>query len=249
MACRNPFCRPWINDRIHEMKRIQKEQLFEVPVKKKKTWLSHSGIEGMGRCKRCFYLQYNHKIYHPEGIQSRLANRFDTVLKSYFDIYRKKGTLPPFVEKSLPGTLQNPFKETYFHTVDEEYGFYGKLDECLVHEGEYIPVDFKTSSSDPREKDILNAYQNQIDAYAFLLEQNRKKPAGYGYLIFFYPDMANEIKDGFPMINHIVRVEAHPSSVSDRIQKAIAVLKGPLPEPSEDCPFCTWFKTVKNYYV
>lgn len=231
------------------MKKIQNELLFALPEKKKKTWLSHSGIEGMNRCKRCFYLQYNYKIYHPEGIQSRLANRFDTVLKSYFDIYRTKGTLPPFVADTLKGQLQNPFKETYFYTVNETYGFYGKLDECLVLDEKYIPVDFKTASSDPREKDILSAYQNQIDAYAFLLEQNRKTPAGYGFLIFFYPDLTKEIKNGFPMINHIVRLDAHPDHVNDRIQKAIEVLQGQLPEPNSECSFCTWFATVKKYYV
>ena len=230
-------------------KKIQAESLFTIPEKKKKTWLSHSGIEGMNRCKKCFYLQYKYKIYHPEGIQSRLANRFDAILKSYFDIFRQKGTLPPFVADTLEGKLQNPFIETYFHTVDSEYGFLGKLDECLVLDGKYIPVDFKTSSSDPREKDILNAYQNQIDAYAFLLQQNKKEPAGYGFLIFFYPDLATEIKSGFPMINHIVRVEAHPENVSGRIEQAIKVLQGLMPEPNSDCPFCSWFGKVKEYYV
>lgn len=230
-------------------KKVQNESLFALPEKKKKIWLSHSGIEGMNRCKRCFYLQYTKKIYHPEGFQSRLANRFDAVLKSYFDIFRKKGTLPPFVEDTLSGQLQNPFIETYFHTVNAEYGFYGKLDECLILDGKYIPVDFKTSSSDPREKDILSAYQNQIDAYAFLLQQNKKEPAGYGFLLFFYPDLTTEIKHGFPMINHIVRVEAHPEAVSGRIERAIEVLKGPLPAHSSDCQFCSWFEKVKEYYV
>jgi len=231
------------------MKTKQVESLFALPEKKKKIWLSHSGIEGMNRCKRCFYLQYNHKIYHPEGIQSRLANRFDIVLKTYFDIYRKKGTIPPFVADTLQGKLQNPFKETYFHTINDNYGFYGKLDECLELDGKYIPVDFKTSSSDPREKEVLSAYQNQIDAYAFLLEQNKKEPAGYGFLIFFYPDLVTEIKHGFPMISHIVRLEAHPDKVNDRIERAIEVLKGPMPAQSEDCSFCKWFQTVKKYYV
>ena len=230
-------------------KKVQNELLFALPEKKKKTWLSHSGIEGMNRCKRCFYLQYNHKIYHPEGIQSRLANRFDTVLKSYFDIYRQKGSLPPFVADTFKGQLQNPFKETYFHSFNDHYGFLGKLDECLVTDGKYVPIDFKTSSSDPREKDILSAYQNQIDAYTFLLQHDRKEPAGYGFLIFFYPDLATEIKNGFPMINHVVRVEAHPEHVHDRIQRAVDVLQGPLPEPSADCSFCSWFQKVKEYYV
>lgn len=32
-------------------------------------------------CLRCFWLQYKKGIRQPEGIVSRLANRFDTVLK------------------------------------------------------------------------------------------------------------------------------------------------------------------------
>lgn len=230
-------------------KKIQNESLFAMPEKKKKIWLSHSGIEGMNKCKKCFYLRYNQKIYQPEGFQSRLANRFDTVLKSYFDIFRKKGTLPLFISDTLKGKLQDPFIETYFHTVNKNYGFMGKLDECIMYEEKYIPLDFKTSSSDPREKDIFAAYQNQIDAYAFLLQQNRKEPAGYGYLIFFYPDVTTDIQHGFPMIHHIVRVEAHPEAVPGRIERAIGVLQGPLPDASADCQFCNWFGKVKKYYV
>lgn len=230
------------------MKAPQKDTLFAVEVKKKKTWLSHTGIEGVNRCKRCFYLQYKYRIYPPEGIQSRLANRFDTVLKSYFDGYRQKSTLPPIVKDTMKGVLQNPFKEAYFHTVDENYGFYGKLDECLITDGKYVPVDFKTSSSDPREKDIFPAYQHQIDEYVYLLQKNRKETAGYGYLIFFYPDMAEEVHDGFPMITHFVKVEAHPEAVDGRIAKAIGILSGPLPASAPECPFCCWFEKVREYY-
>jgi len=230
------------------MKKMQNESLFEIPEKKKKTWLSHSGIEGVNRCKRCFYLQYTKKIYQPEGFQSRLANRFDAVLKTYFDGYRKKGELPS-VLSGLTGKLQNPFKETYFHSVDESYGFFGKLDECLVdQDGFHIPIDFKTSSSDPREKDILDAYRHQVDAYVYLLEKNSKPVAGYGYLIFFYPDFVHDMKNGFPMVTHIVKVDAVPSRVDERISNAIEVLKGPLPGSSDSCSFCGWFAKVKPFH-
>lgn len=230
------------------MKNSQTESLFEIPEKKKKTWLSHSGIEGVNRCPRCFYLQYAKKIYQPEGIQSRLANRFDAVLKTYFDGFRTKGTLPPVISE-LKGSLQNPFKETYFHSVNDDYGFYGKLDECLIDpEGNHIPVDFKTSSSDPRQKDILEAYHHQIDAYVFLLEKNRRKVAGYGYLIFFYPDLLHDDKNGFPMITHIVKINADPTRVDARIQKAINLLSGSLPDSSPNCQFCAWYHKVKPFY-
>src|SRR3989344_5849199 len=129
-------------------------------------WLSHTGLESLNRCPRCFWLQYKKKIYQPEGIQSRLANRFDAVLKSYCNIYRPTGDLPPLFEDHIKGKLKNPLENAYFSKINDRYGFYGKLDECVVNEnGELVPVDFKTSSSDPREKEILPAYQNQIEDY------------------------------------------------------------------------------------
>ncbi|MGB9883350.1 MAG: hypothetical protein ACPLRN_02435 [Microgenomates group bacterium] len=223
---------------------------INVKTEKKKTkWLSHSAIEELNRCPRCFWLSYNQGIKQPEGIQSRLANRFDNILKKYFDNYRQKNQLPPLIDGKIEGKLQNPFKETYFYRFNEKFGFYGKLDECLVNDkGEYIPVDFKTTSSDPREKEILSAYQNQIDEYLFLLEENHLKIAGFGYLIYFFPEMSIELSNGFPMIIHIVKIERKTFDIKKRIEKAVKVLEGPIPDQDPDCNFCNWFLKVKKYY-
>ena len=104
--------------------------------KDNRVWLSHTGLETFERCPRCFWLQYNKKIYQPEGIVSRLANRFDSVLKNYFNVYRPIGELPPIVKGKLDGKLQKTFQEKYFVRINEKYGFclwmfakgYGKLD-------------------------------------------------------------------------------------------------------------------------
>ncbi len=223
-------------------------RLLEVEPKKKIQWLSHTAIEGVNRCRRCFWLAYKQKIRQPEGIQSRLASRFDVVLKHYFNEYRESEKLPPLIEGKLNGLLQNPFKEAYFHRINEQYGFYGKLDECIIDHGSYIPVDFKTSSSDPRDKEILEAYRNQIDEYLFLLSENKLPIAGYGYLIFFYPDLSGNVHNGFPMVCNIVKVEGRPELVLTRIEKAISILEGPIPESATDCSFCAWYHKVKEYY-
>lgn len=210
-------------------------------------WLSHSGIENLERCPRCFWLSYNKKIYQPEGIVSRLANRFDTVLKNYFNIYRPLGQLPPMITGKLSGRLENPFNEKYWVKIDDQYGFWGKLDECLVSEsGEYIPVDFKTSSSDPRDRETLPAYKSQIDDYLFLIQKSGKKIAGYGYLIYFFPDEGKLLHDGFPMIIHITKLEGDPNKTTQRIINARLVLEKPIPEPSVGCPFCSWYENVKK---
>lgn len=215
---------------------------------KKITWLSHSAFEEMNRCPRCFWLSYREKIKLPEGIQSRLANRFDTILKKYFDVFRQKDQLPPLIQGKIKGKLQKPFRERYYFKFNDEYGFYGKLDECLIDGDNHIPVDFKTASSDPREKETLSAYQNQIDEYLFLLEENGKKTAGFGYLIYFFPEMTMELANGFPMMIHIVKIERKVKDIRKRIESAVKILSGNIPQSAEDCVYCRWFEKVRGYY-
>jgi CRISPR/Cas system-associated exonuclease Cas4 (RecB family) len=227
----------------------EKKQVVEQVGQKKIKWLSHSALEELHRCPRCFWLLYKEGIRQPEGIQSRLANRFDIILKKYFDSYRVKGKLPPLVDGKIKGRLQNPFRERYYFQFDDDYGFYGKLDECLIDEqGFHIPVDFKTASSDPREKKTLSAYQNQIDEYLFLMEENGKKVANFGYLIYFFPEMSVELTNGFPMVIHIVKIERKVKDIRKRIEAAIKILQGPIPQLSPECVFCNWFLRVKRYY-
>lgn len=218
-------------------------------IKKKIKWLSHSAIEELNRCPRCFWLSYKENIKLPEGIKSRLANRFDNILKKYFNAYRTKNLLPPLIEGKISGKLKNPFKETFYYQFNDEYGFYGKLDECLVDDnGFHIPVDFKTASSDPRDKETLLTYQNQIDEYLFLLEENGLKTANFGYLIYFFPEMTIELSNGFPMIIHIVKIERKVKDIRRRIENAVKVLQNKIPLPAKDCVYCQWFEKVKKYY-
>ncbi len=211
-----------------------------------RVWLSHTSLEVLQRCPRCFWLQIRKGIRQPEGIVSRLANRFDVVVKNYFDTYRIDGKFPPMVDGKLPGKLQNPFVEKYFVRINEKYGFYGKLDECLVdEEGRLTPVDFKTSSSDPREKETLDAYKTQIDDYVFLISQNGKKVTGEGYLVYFYPDVSVELHDGFPMIIHIQKLPGNPDNTKKRIENAIKVLEDGVPDSNPECAFCKYIDLRK----
>ncbi len=216
--------------------------------KSKKTWLSHSGIEGMYRCRRCFWLQYNRGLRQPEGIVSRLANRFDIILKKYFDIYRQTGELPPMIEGKVEGKLENPFQEKYFYDHDEKYGLTGRLDDCLVRDdGNYTPVDHKTSSSDPRTKtEILSAYQHQLNFYAFLLEKNNKPTSGFGHLIYYYPEHGEDLHKGVPIHVHVQTLKTNPKQAEEAFLKAIDVLEGDLPESSSDCAFCAWHEQLKE---
>ena len=152
------------------------------------------------------------------------------------------------VEGKLLGKLQNPFQEKYFVRINEKFGFYGKLDECLVDDsGKLTPVDFKTSSSDPRNKEILSAYQSQIDDYVFLITRNEKNATGEGFLVYFYPDLSEELHDGFPMIIHIQKLKGDPKKTAKRIDNAINILQKPIPKAKEDCVFCKYIDSRKIF--
>lgn len=214
----------------------------------KKTWLSASTLGTLNRCPRCFWLQVNLKIYQPEGIVSRLANRFDGVIKRYFDLYRGTPNLPPLVAGQMEGRLESPFQEKYFVTINDKYGFLGKLDECLIRpDSQFTPVDHKTASSDPTTRELIPAYQFQLDSYAFLLDNNRKPSSGVGHLIYFYPDDGDKLHQGFPMQVTVKTLATDPSRVRPAIDQAIDVLEGPLPDSSPDCPFCQFVETVKKF--
>ena len=175
-----------------------------------------------------------------------MANRFDIILKNYSDTYRKIGKLPPIMEGRVEGRLENPFQEKYFYNYNDKYTFEGRLDDCLIGDDEkYTPIDFKTSSSDPREKiEVLPAYQNQMNSYTFLLEENGKKTSGESHLIFVYPEHSDNLHSGFPMLIHIVTLKTNPEAVKARISKAVEILEGEMPDSSPDCPFCRWYREV-----
>jgi len=60
--------------------------------------------------------------------------------------------------------------------------------------------------------------------------------------------MTIELTNGFPMIIHIVKIERKVKDVKKRIEAAIKVLQGPIPDSAEDCVYCNWFGKVKKYY-
>lgn len=177
-----------------------------------------------------------------------MANRFDGVIKRYFDLYRPLGELPPMIEGQVEGKLQYPFQETYFYHYNDKYGLLGKLDECLVtNKNKYTPVDHKTASSDPNAKPMIPAYQNQMDTYALLLEKNKRPTTGIGHLIYFFPSEGKKLHTGFPMEITIKTLKTNTKSALTEFLKAIKIIEGKMPRPDKECPFCNWHKEMKKY--
>jgi CRISPR/Cas system-associated exonuclease Cas4 (RecB family) len=253
---RKPLQRPEKSSTLREVlakRRAPRPKTEITGVEPKRIWFSATSAEGFQRCPRCFWLEKHEGIRQPEGIVSRLANRFDVVIKRYFDLYRQHDEVPPMIEGKVDGKLQYPFQEKYWYRIpdsigDSTYGFTGKLDECLVtKDGKHTPVDHKTASSDPNTKELIPAYQFQLDSYAFLLENNGHPTSGIGHLIYFFPGHGDKLHEGFPMEVSIKTLKTDPSRVLPRLKTMIGVLQGPLPQPNPSCTFCEYVEKVKKF--
>jgi hypothetical protein len=214
----------------------------------KKIRLSPSQLNLFNECPRCFWLHQNQKVHRPRGIFPSLPGGMDNVIKVYFDRYRERGKLPPEIDGQVDGELMpdtsvmNKWRNwrTGLNYQDEETGatLIGALDDCLVHKGKYIPLDYKTRGYDPKEGGEA-FYQLQLDTYCLLLEVNDFPHPAYAYLVYYVPKEVSE--------NGIVRFEITPKKVATdsenaltTFQNAVAVLHGPMPEPHGTCEYCAW---------
>lgn len=212
--------------------------------------LSPSTISLFMECPRCFWLQFNKNIHRPRGVFPSLPGGMDGVIKKYYDKYRKMGKLPPEIEGKVKGKLfDNEVLLKSWQSNWEGLKYYDKklgalmkgvLDDCLVNDDIYIPLDYKTRGYELKD-DTSSHYQHQLDVYCFLLAKNGYKTADFAYLIYYFPKEVLE--------NGQVSFEVEPKKIETDIKRAenlfkdaVACLKGPEPKhhSNSTCEFCNW---------
>jgi len=188
-------------------------------------------------CSRCFYLQLNKKIDRPKGIFPSLTRGMDGVIKSFYDLYRREGKLPPEIEGKVIGKLLDDEQllrkwrnnRVGIEFLDKKINaiLKGAIDDCLINKDVYIPVDYKTRGYELKD-DSTSYYERQLDLYCYLLVKNGYKVADFAYLIFYYPKLVKE--------NGLVSFEVIPIKVSTDINRAervfhesVECLRGPEP--------------------
>ena len=210
----------------------------------KKISLSASALNVYLDCARCFWLEHNGVRRRPEGIRATLPNGIDAVLKRHFDRYR--GSLPPELAGHVQGrligdqALLDAWRDRWRGLAYEDpflnARLKGLLDDCVVHQAAYIPLDYKTKGFTPKA-DAHKWNQHQLDIYTFLLEANGYKTAGHGYLVFYHPVRAHE--------GGMIQFEITPRKVlTDRqaalrlFERAVGLIRGPEPPAERDCEYC-----------
>lgn len=195
-------------------------------------------------CPRCFWLTINEGIKRPRGPYPSLPTGMDSIIKKYFNQYRENETLPPFLKEKVKGLLAKDMPKTlYYH---DNFGniLYGRPDEYLnLGDNFFAALDHKTRASAPSE--IHPSYLIQMDCYTFLLECNEYKTKNLGYLVYYYPS-PSEIHEGVNFETEVKELGTNPERAIDLFNKAIELLKTPLPELIDDCEFCQWYSNLNT---
>jgi hypothetical protein len=209
---------------------------------------SPSSLSLLKECPRCFWLQFNKSIKRPAGIFPSLPSGMDRILKDHFDRFMKKGELPPelqklngkvklFDDEELLKIWRSNFKGIQW-TDKKGNLFRGAVDNILVKGKKLIVLDYKTRGY-PLKEDTHEHYQDQMDIYNLLLRRNNYQTEDYTYLLFYHP---NKIHDNGDVDFHaeLVKIRVNIENAKRIFKKAVDVLEGELPAPSDECDYCKW---------
>lgn len=219
--------------------------------------LSSSKLNLFNECPRCFHDAHTGKVPRPRGIMPSLPGGMDLILKSYVDQFR--GQLPPPMEGKLPGVLFSDHAKMKkwrfwgtgpkFFDEKNQITLIGALDDCLVDNGAYIPLDWKTKGSEP-EDDGSQYYQTQLDCYNLMLEANGYQVRDEGWLVYIYPTYAatptmqitNNVNVMFGM--KPFKLTCSRERAKEIVIKAAECLRGKRPESSSKCEHCAYLRQL-----
>lgn len=222
--------------------------------------ISPSKLNLFNECPRCFHDAYTSKCPRPRGIFPSLPGGMDLILKSYVDQYR--GQLPPGLEGQLPGVLfadqERMEKWRYWGTgpsyfdAERQIKLIGALDDCLVDSDIYIPLDWKTKGSAPKD-DGSQYYQTQLDCYNLMLEAQGLQVRDEGWLVYIYPMTVaiNNIPIEGNELNVVFgskpfQLICSRERAKEIVIKAAECLRGPRPKASARCEHCLYIEMLKE---
>ncbi len=209
--------------------------------------LSPSSLHLLDECPRCFWLQHNKGIKRPEGVFPSLPGGMDKVLKEHFDKHREKGEVPPelaglsgvkLFEDAEKLAIWSNNRKGITWTDEKGNILRGAVDYLLTKGNKLIVLDFKTRGY-PTKEDTPEFYQNQLNIYNFLLRKNGYQTEDHAYLLFYHPESVDaDCRVKFHP--ELVRMNISVKDAEELFRKALKVLAGEMPKPSEKCKFCAW---------
>ena len=233
------------------------------PNEKNNFKLSRSKIDLFMECPRCFYIDNRLGTARPPGFPFALNSAVDHLLKKEFDIHRAKDKKHPLIEKygvdarpvsheKLDEWREN-FKGVQYEHPKTGLIITGAIDDLWINsKGEYIVVDYKSTSKDEKietlDKDWQDGYKRQMEVYQWLLRQNGHKVSNTGY--FVYCNGRTDRKAFDKKIEFDIAVIPYQGDDS-WIEKTLFDIKKCLvsdiiPESEHDCDYCRYRQAIRD---
>lgn len=210
--------------------------------------LSPTTLSLFEECPRCFWLRLNHGVRRPFIPFPSLPGGVEEKVKQHFDKYRKVGELPPEISGQFEGQLfanqqildrwRDWRKGLGWYDVALNARMRGAIDDLVVQEGRYAPLDYKSRGNAPSSEGV-QIYQTQLDCYALLLERNGFQSNGFGYLLFYYPTQVTG--KGILHLRFVsLEIRVNIKRVEALFREAVDCLRRDMPLQSSSCSFCSW---------
>lgn len=211
--------------------------------------MSPSRINLYVECPRCFWLRVNEGVERPTRPFPSLPSGIDGVLKDHFDRYRARNELPPElrgeVDEALCGDVdlveraRDWRREPRYTDAEVDAVLRGGVDDLLeTGDGSLVVLDYKTRGYPPKDG-VPGYYARQVGLYSLMLREAGYPTTDYGYLLYYYPGEvggAGEVR----FETELRRVGVDVDGSRDLFRDAVDMLRGSLPEPAEDCDYCSY---------
>lgn len=212
--------------------------------------LSRSKLELYFECPRCFWFYAGKNINRPSSAPYTINSAIDYLLKEEFDRHRREKTAHelmrragidavPFLHPDMDKWRANFTGVQYLHP-ETELLITGAVDDIWQDpDGNLMVVDYKASGA--KEGELYPGYKRQMEVYQWLLRRNGFQVLNRGYFVYCRVNK----DDGFTQGSLKFDIKVQPydgddSWVEPHIVEAKKVLDGPMPNPNEECKFCTY---------
>lgn len=223
--------------------------------------LSRSKIDLFFNCPRCFYFDRRLGIGRPPGFPFSLNSAVDKLLKMEFDVHRANGTNHPLIEKYGIDARPVPHEDlekwrhnfTGIQYLHEPTNFLitGAIDDLWQNsKGEYIVVDYKSTSKDEEitelNKEWQDGYKRQMEIYQWLLRKNGYKVSDTGYFVYCNGKTDRKAFDARLEFDiTIIPYTGNDSWIERVILEAHKCLNADeIPEAGADCDYCDYIRAV-----
>jgi CRISPR/Cas system-associated exonuclease Cas4 (RecB family) len=225
--------------------------------------LSRSKIDLFLHCPRCFYLDRRLGVGRPPGFPFSLNSAVDHLLKQEFDIHRANGKKHPLLESygvdARPAQHQklnewrDNFKGVRFLHEKTNFIVFGAIDDLWINsKGEYIVVDYKSTSKNEKitelNKEWQDGYKRQMEIYQWLLRKNGHKVSDTGYFVYCNGITDREAFDAKLEFDvTLIAYKGDDSWVENTIIDAWKCLQSDsIPDPGKDCDYCAYIKATRR---